>query len=109
MSLTTRWAAIVGVVIVEKRDALGSHALSSPPPSRLPHKSALLPRQRSPFFLFVNITLSCLVHLPLLPVKNMTAIIDRAADRIRDDDLLADKKRVTIYFLHHTPPLILPT
>jgi hypothetical protein len=47
-------------------------------------------------------------HFPLLIIKNMTAIvgrIDAAADRIRDDELLADKKRVTHSFPPSTTPL----
>jgi hypothetical protein len=58
------------------------------------------------FFLFY---LHSFAHLPLLPIiKNMTAIVDRidaAADRIRDDELLADKKRVTHSFPPSTTPL----
>ena len=98
MSLTTRWASIVGVVIVEKetlwvRTRFRRHHHLAFPTSQL----CSLDNGHLSFFLSTSHSL-CLVHLPLLPVKNMTAIIDRAADRIRDDDLLADKKRVNYLF-----------
>jgi hypothetical protein len=104
MSLTTR-AAMVGVVclaVFEEKKRFGFARVFV----ATTISSILLALPTVLFFLFY---LHSFALLPLLPIiKNMTAIVDRvdaAADRIRDDELLADKKRVTHSFPPSTTPL----
>jgi hypothetical protein len=106
ISLTTR-AAMVGVVCLCDWPCLKKKRFRFARGLRRHHH--LVNPLGSPDGLFFLFYLHSFAHLPLLPIiKNMTAIvdlIDAAADRIRDDELLADKKRVTHSFPPSTTPL----